>query len=217
MAAKLETVSLLPTRYRVASIIRKAILSGEYQEGETLSLTQTAQQMGVSRTPVREAFQMLSSEGLIELRLNKEAVIKGINESTIRDHFDVRIILECEAVSRAALSHMDISELENRQSEIEQSGASFSPEAFREYNQLFHTSIWKNTGNEKLFSLLTSLWNGSSFGKTVSEREHDLKSIEEHRMILEDIKRGDPYLARKDMENHLLRSMNNIIDSYRQV
>lgn len=48
MAAKLETVNLLPTRFRIASIIRKAILAGEYKEGETLSLTQTAEQLGVS-------------------------------------------------------------------------------------------------------------------------------------------------------------------------
>lgn len=214
MAAKLETVSLLPTRYRIASIIRKAILAGEYQEGETLSLTQTAEQMGVSRTPVREAFQMLSSEGLIELRLNKEAIVKGINESMIRDHYDVRIILEGEAVARAALARMDTSQLERNQQEIEEKRASFTPDEFREYNQLFHTSIWKAAGNDKLYSLLTSLWNGSSFGKTVTEQEHNIRSIEEHRLILDDIIKGDPYLARRDLAGHLTRSMNNIIDSY---
>lgn len=214
MAAKLETVNLLPTRFRIASIIRKAILAGEYKEGETLSLTQTAEQLGVSRTPVREAFQMLSSEGLIELRLNKEAIVKGINVDMIRDHFDVRTILEGEAVSRAALSHMDVSELIQNQTEIESKNGVFLPDEFRNYNQVFHTSIWKATGNKKLFSMLTSLWNGSSFGKTVTEHEHNLKSIEEHRAILDDIIKGDPYMARKDMESHLNRSMKNLIDSY---
>lgn len=214
MAAKLETVNILPARYRIASIIRKAILAGEYKEGETLSLTLTAEQLGVSRTPVREAFQMLASEELIELRLNKEAIVKGISVDMIRDHFDVRIILEGEAVSRAALSRMDVSGLLLRQAQIEEKKDGFSPDEFREYNQLFHTSIWKAAGNKKMYSMLTSLWNGSSFGKTVTEQEHNMISVDEHRAILDDIIKGDPYMARKDMENHLNRSMKNIIDSY---
>ena len=52
---KLETLEMMPTRIRIASILRKAILSGEFQEGEELSLTAIGNNLGVSRTPVREA------------------------------------------------------------------------------------------------------------------------------------------------------------------
>ena len=52
---KLDSLEIMPTRIRIASILRKAILSGEFKEGEELSLTDIANNLGVSRTPVREA------------------------------------------------------------------------------------------------------------------------------------------------------------------
>lgn len=214
MPAKLDTVEMLPVRFRIASILRKAILSGEYEKGEELSLTHTADQLGVSRTPVREAFQMLATEGLIDLRLNKGAIVKGISESMIRDHFDLRIILEGETVARAALSNMDTKRLEEAQTKIESGTDSFSADEFRDYNQLFHTSIWRQANNSKLYATLTSLWNGSSFGRTTPEWEHYKTSIAEHRLILDSIIKGDPFNARKEMNTHLTRSMMNIIDSY---
>ncbi len=212
--AKLESVNMLPVRYKIASIIRKAILSGEYETGEELSLTEIAEQLGVSRTPVREAFQMLNTEGLIELRLNKGAIVKGISEKVIKDHFDIRNILEGEAVARAALKSMDFTELKESQEFIEQLGNDFTVEQFQHANQLFHTAIWKAADNEKMYEMLISLWNGSSFGKTVSEKEHQIKSIEEHRKILEYMIAGNPYNAKIEMKNHLMRSMQNILDSY---
>ncbi len=214
MAAKLETVNILPIRFKVASVIRKAVLAGEYKEGEALSLTTTAEQLGVSRTPVREAFQMLAAEGLIELRLNKGAVVKGISEKTIRDHFDMRMLLEGECARRAAERGMDLTELWRAQKEIEAADGAFAPEDFRKYNQTLHASIWQAADNGKIADTATSLWNGSSFGKTVTESAHCLKSVEEHRRILECIEKRDGPGARDAMAAHLIRSMQNIIDSY---
>ncbi|MFR2693936.1 MAG: GntR family transcriptional regulator [Enterocloster bolteae] len=66
-----------------------------------MSLTDIANNLGVSRTPVREAFQILSSENLILLRMNKGAIVKGITTKTIREHFEMRSLLEGEAAVRA--------------------------------------------------------------------------------------------------------------------
>ena len=55
----LKPIKLLPARERVASALRKAIIAQQIKEGETLTLETTAQQLGVSITPVREAFQIL--------------------------------------------------------------------------------------------------------------------------------------------------------------
>jgi DNA-binding GntR family transcriptional regulator len=214
MAAKLETVSILPIRFKIASVIRKAILSGEYKEGEELSLTATAEQLGVSRTPVREAFQMLAAEDLIELRLNKGAIVRGISEKTIRDHFDIRMLLEGECALRAARRGMDLTELWEAQKQMEAAGGKFQAEDFRKYNQMLHACIWQAADNKKIAAVATSLWNGSSFGKTVTESAHCAKSIEEHRQILECIEKHDGPGARDAMNAHLMRSMNNIIDSF---
>ena len=63
----LKPIKLLPARERVASELRKAILSRQVSKGEVLTLETTAQELGVSITPVREAFQILARDGLLEL------------------------------------------------------------------------------------------------------------------------------------------------------
>ena len=80
----MESLELLPARVRIASILKKAILAGEYKSGEELSLTGIAEQLGVSRTPVREAFQTLASEGLITLRMNRGAIVNSIDRNSLQ-------------------------------------------------------------------------------------------------------------------------------------
>ena len=79
----MESMELLPARVRITAILKKALFSGEYKSGDELSLTDIASKLGVSRTPVREAFQALEAEGLIELRMNKGAIVKPIDEKYI--------------------------------------------------------------------------------------------------------------------------------------
>ena len=93
----------MPARVQITAILRKALFSGEYQSGDLLSLTEMAKQLGVSRTPVREAFQTLEAEGLIELQMNKSALVKPIGEKYITDHYEMRALLEAEAAGRAAV------------------------------------------------------------------------------------------------------------------
>ena len=69
----LKPIKMLPARERVAAALRKAIISRQITEGEVLTLENTAQELGVSITPVREAFQILERDGLIDLKQNKGA------------------------------------------------------------------------------------------------------------------------------------------------
>lgn len=85
----MESLELMPTRIRITSILKKAIFSGEIKSGDELSLTDVAGKLGVSRTPVREAFQTLASEGLITLRMNKGAIVNQIDEKFIKDIFEM--------------------------------------------------------------------------------------------------------------------------------
>lgn len=66
----IEKIKVLPVREQVASILRKAILTGDLEEGRELTLDEIATQVGVSSMPVREAFQILANDGLIKLRHN---------------------------------------------------------------------------------------------------------------------------------------------------
>ena len=105
---------------KVAAELRKAILSRQMKEGEVLSLESVATQLNVSAMPVREAFQILARDGLIQLRKNKGAVVLGITETYIKEHYQLRAILESAAASLAAEPETDISEIESVYEEAEE-------------------------------------------------------------------------------------------------
>lgn len=153
----MESMELLPARVRITAILKKASFSGEYKSGDELSLTDIAAKLGVSRTPVREAFQALEAEGLIELRMNKGAIVKPIDEKYITDHYEMRILLESEAAARAAKNGM--------------------PEADKLIEKLLDA--------QKRINILTC------------------------------IKKKDAKKARKEMEQHIERSMDNILKNFK--
>lgn len=209
----MEPIKQMPTSIRVASILRKAILSGEYASNQELSLTQISEQLGVSRTPVREAFQKLASEGLIKLRMNKGAIVSKIDRKFITDHFEVRILLECEAVKKATENHLDVSDLLDQEKQLVSSHTT-DIDAYVQLNQTIHASIWHAADNDKLTEILEELWNGSSTNAVKPPLEHHLKSAEEHIDLLTAIQNGNASSAAEIMKAHLIRSMNNILDSF---
>ena len=88
----LKPIKIPSAKEKVASELRKAILSRKMKEGEILSLDSVATQLNVSITPVREAFQILARDGLIKLRQNKGAIVLGITDTYIREHYQLRAI-----------------------------------------------------------------------------------------------------------------------------
>lgn len=211
---RLKKIQLLPAREQVASVLREAILSREMKEGEELTLEGTASQLGVSSMPVREAFQILASDGLIRLRPNKGAIVLGVNEKTIRDHYETRAILESEAAARASSPGKDISDIEYAYEMAEQAMRENNYGEYSRQNQGFHMAIWIAADNEKMKSILSTLWNGLSMGHKVTEEEYARISIREHGQILEAVKGHDSQLARDRMYAHIIRSMENILTRF---
>ena len=108
---RLGKIKLLSAKEQVAAVLRKAILSRDLVEGQEITLEGIASMVGVSSMPVREAFQILAADGLIKVRPNKGAVVLGINEQTIREHYEIRALLESEAVAKASRPGTDISRI----------------------------------------------------------------------------------------------------------
>lgn len=209
----LGRVKLLPAREQVASVLRKAILSREIEEGQEITLEGIATQVGVSSMPVREAFQILANDGLIKLRPNKGAVVLGVNEKTIRDHYETRAVLE-GATAALASKATDISTIEHAYDVARQALDDGDSKLYSEYNQSFHMEIWTAAGNDKMRTLLSTMWNGLSMGHQDTEESYAQVSIAEHEKILAAMKAGDEKLAKKRMEDHIIRSMNNILTRF---
>lgn len=210
----LNPIKLLPTRERVASVLRKAILSREMKAGDEIAIEETACKLGVSSTPVREAFQMLASDGLIELRPNRGAVIVGIDEKVIHDHYETRAILEKAAIEIVCGNDADITQIQNVYERSVLAAEEHDYETYSNCNQSFHMEIWIATGNVKLKNILSELWNGLSMGHKVTEDEYAKISMTEHKLILDALEKRDAELAGTLMHKHIIRSMENILTRY---
>lgn len=204
-------IQMLPAREQVASALRSAIHSGEIEKGQSLTLDSVGELVGVSRTPVREAFQILANEGLLELRQNKCAIVKGVSVKAIRDHYEMRILLETEAVRRACenMTEQVILELKAACLQGEAAKLSKDTDAFNIANQAFHMVIWKAADSEKLTSFLSLLWNGLSMNRIVTAQDYAILSQQEHEEILENIINKNYDGACECMKNHIIRSMNS--------
>ncbi len=205
----------MPARVQITAILRKALFSGEYKSGDVLSLTGIAEQLGISRTPVREAFQTLEAEGLIELQMNRGAIVKPIGKKFITDHYEMRALLESEAAARAAVRGLpECAVLLQKLHSLLARIRDVSAEEYEELNLAVHTAIWTAADNERLYKFLASLWNGPSVGFTASKLEHYTQSTQEHIGVLQAIEKSDAEAARKIMTQHIDRSLDNILKNF---
>ena len=187
----LKPISFLPARERVASALRKAILSKELKESEEISLEGIASQLEVSITPVREAFQILASEGLVRLRPNRRASVLGITEKSIRDHFNVRAILEGEAAEMVCENQADLSEIEEAYRQAIKASKENNAKEYTYYNQAFHVAIWAAADNDKMKTILSNMWSGLSMAIQVTEEDYARISMIEHEELMNALKKRD--------------------------
>ena len=199
----LKPIKIPSAKERVASELRKAILSKQLKERENLTLESVAQQLNVSITPVREAFQILAHDGLIKLRPNKGAIVLGI-----------RGILEGACAGFAASPDIDISKIEQSYLDAREMTASGDYSRYADLNREFHSEIWAASGNKKMENMIAELWNGLSMGNMVTEEEYAGISIKEHEAIYEAIKAHDVQLAQRRMYEHIMRSRDDMLTYY---
>ena len=163
---------------------------------------------------MREAFQILENEGLIELRPNKGAVVLGVSKNSIHDHYEARMVLESYTARLASCPDCDVSALTESYKLSEMAIAREDINLYRDCNMTFHMCIWEAAGNKRIEKILSSLWNGFSLGYMISEDEYITRSWNEHKMIYEAIINHDNAQAEKYMAEHIQRSMNDILTRY---
>ena len=206
----LRPVKMMPIREQAASSLREAIITQKIKQGETLALEATAKALGISVTPVREAFQILARDGLIELAQNRGAVVLGMSAKNIREHYQIRAALEAEACSLVCENGADLSEIEHCVNHL----VSHDAENYGDLNQSFHYNIWLASGNTRLVKMLGELWNGLSMGLRTTKNEYTKKSRAEHENIYSMLKARDSEGASKAMRVHILRSMEDMLTRY---
>lgn len=207
----LKPIKLLPARERVASVLRKAILSKELKEGSIITLEEIASQLEISITPVREAFQILSREGMIKLRPNKGAEVQEISHKFITDHYETRAILEASCAAKVCKNGASLETIEHSYDESKAALDKGDSSNYSNFNQSFHFAIWEAAGNDKIKVMLAEMWNGLSMGHKDTEEEYAKVSIAEHKLILDALRKRDEAEANKQMHRHIMRSLENIL------
>jgi len=212
---KREVSDKYSLRGRVFHRIRDDILNGKYQEHEELKEVAIGEEMGVSRTPVREALRQLELEGLVQIIPNRGAFVTGIQAKDVRDIYMIRALLEglcarwaCENITKEQIEAMEenvyLAEFHAGKGHMEQ---------MAELDNQFHHILY-DACNSKI--LEHSLIDYHDYvlrirRKTLSTIERSTQSNKEHRGIMEAIKAGNADLAERLADEHMRSAYDNMV------
>jgi len=215
--SKLNLDDYKPLRDIVFENLRQAILEGKLEPGQRLMEVQLAEQLGVSRTPVREAIRKLELEGLVIMLPRKGAYVANVSLKDIIDVLEIRASLEGLAASLATerIRDEELEKLKTIAEEFKQSLVNNENiEIQLKKDVEFHECIFNATNNKKLVQLINSLWEQVyRFRVTyVSDVDMSSKILEEHQNILDAISKGDPELAQKYAIEHIERAENFMME-----
>lgn len=197
---------------QAASTIREWILNLELEPGQRLLVDNLADQMGISRTPVREALKALGQEGLVVYDNNTYRV-KTHTLAETQDLFAIRRSLELLAVEQAAarVDGPTLKQIESLCEEYDHLIGSRELESLMACDLEFHRLVVKGAKNARLESLLTTLnqqclWVSRFLFSRYPDRYASVQTLKEHKAVLSALKAHDPHRAKQEMSEHLHKS-----------
>jgi len=206
-----------PLRDIVFDTLREAIISGTLAPGERLMEIQLAEDMGVSRTPVREAIRKLELEGFVVMIPRKGTYVAGFSMKQMSEVFEVRAALEELAVELSAerISDEELQQLENLLIRISNEIDGNDIETIVKLDEEFHDLLYKTARNSRLSSIINHITEQMHRYRTESlSYPGRLKSmVEEHRNIVESIARRDGETAKKAAREHMDRAEGSYIQA----
>ena len=212
---KQEVTDKFSLRGRVFHKIRDDILSGKYKDNEELKEVAIGEELGVSRTPVREAFRQLELEGLIHIIPNKGAYVTGINIKDVKDIYMIRSLLEglCAKWATRHITPEQLEELEENVYLAEFHASKGHTEQIAELDNRFHEILYEAADSKMLERQLRD-FHGYVLRvrkKTLSKYKRSTQSNKEHKLILEAIKDKDEDRAEKMANEHILNAYENMV------
>jgi len=204
---KLDIENYKPLREIVFEYLRQSIVEGKLEPGKRLMEIQMAEQLGVSRTPVREAIRKLELEGLVVMVPRKGAYIADVSIKDVLEVLEVRMVLEGLAASLAAerMSDDEIKELACICNEFKSCYENDDIEGMIEKDVDFHDCIFNSTGNHKLNQISQGLREQIyRFRVRYISRYNKAKElVDEHQAIFNAIQSRDSESAYKYGTQHI--------------
>lgn len=191
----------LTLREKILENIRDAIVSGELQAGSHISEPELAERYGISRTPIREAFRQLESEGYLTVIPRRGVIVSEFSPKDIEEFYAIKSIMEGYAARRACekLSEKDLGRLQTINNKLAELARIGDIKHFFKIHSDFHELFIKAADNEKLHDLIAGLV--TKFQRlrftSLSLPGRMVISVQEHEKIIEAFRKKDADLAEK--------------------
>jgi GntR family transcriptional regulator, rspAB operon transcriptional repressor len=202
-------------RQKIYDHLREQLLSGEIPPHHHLIENKIANEIGTSRTPVREALHSLELEGLIESIPRVGYVVKPINEAEVEEICEIRVAIEGVAArwAMAKAPQKLIEELRKNISVSEEKAVHGDPKTFIDLDAQFHEIIARQSGSKRLQELGQTLRRHMLRYRIQSIYSPDnvLRAIQGHKGILEAIEKGDLEEVNRAINHHLEQSKKDIL------
>ncbi len=220
MAGRRENVSVLnvvegdpasgpSTSLREAAyeLIKQRIIMWDYRPGEALSEAVVSASLGLGRTPVRQAFDRLMHDGLVEVLPRKGILVRPITQDEVRDMVEARLINECFCARQAA-ERIDRQNIEDLQANIAEGRAAlggYDVEALMRLDRNFHAIICGSAQNAVLADFMKNLHERSQrfWQLSLRDRDHHRRVVTEHDAIVGALSDHDMDGAEAAMRAHI--------------
>lgn len=192
------------------TFVKSRILNTTFGEGEFLTEGHVAEELGLSRTPVREAFHRLEHEGLLKLAPKKGAFVPAITRREVEEVMEARRLIERHSAMRAVLLGDELPDLHRELQSFLREQAAYAEEgdteAFVDCDRRFHARLVGASGN----SIMREIYDGlrdrqlrMGVRAVVATSQRAKQVLREHEAIVDGLASGDPEVAREALDAHL--------------
>jgi len=200
----------------IAESIKTAIIKGKFKPGEKISEGELAESMGISRTPLREAFRKLENEGFILIIPRKGAVVADIDADEAINLYEIKSTLEGLA-ARLAVANMkqkDIEKLEKINDELKELIDKNDLESFYRVHTRFHEGFVRLCGNKRLIQMISNLNDHfNRFGIISLTLPGQFENaIWQHTEIIAGFKSGDEKLVEERVKTNVMTGGRVLVD-----
>ncbi len=201
---------------RIRRQLEAEIASGRIEPGSRLDEQEIAQQFGVSRTPVREAFRMLAASDLVELRGRQGAMVRSIGGHALVEMFQVMAELEglCARLAARRIKPQQMARIDAIHKRLEEACDPNGIDAFYDINQEFHEAVYEASCNAFLADQTRKLRNQvASYRRRVTRMPTRLPAtLSEHSAVIEAIRAHDAERAHSAMRDHVNLLGDDLLD-----
>lgn len=177
---------------RCLELIREMVLSGELLPGQKVHQAELAEQLNVSRIPVREALAALQAEGILVRKPNTGFTVARFNGEDLAEIYLMRRLLETEVIRSVDLSEVDLARMTVLSQEMRQISAADSRDEYQRLNREFHFAIFDCSPLRVVRQEISRLWYMSSFYRALHlyEAETFAHLQDEHERIIDAVRSG---------------------------